>query len=266
MAPRLPQGRGVEQPAVERGVYVALGDSLAVGVGATDPARGGYVPRFFEFLRTESWTGITRLINLAVSGETSASLISGGQLERALRTLADEGPAVRVVTLDIGGNDLLWVAAGEPCASDPNSEACRRAVIGTLDRYQANFRAALARLVEAIERSGAARLLDDGARFFVLTYYNPFSGTGHELERAGDEALLGVDRTLDCVAAETNPDHRGINDIISCAAAALGAEAVDVYPSFVGRGDDLTLIGSGDVHANDAGYAAMADRLAEAYR
>ena len=29
-------------------VYLALGDSLAVGVGATDPTQFGYVPRLFR--------------------------------------------------------------------------------------------------------------------------------------------------------------------------------------------------------------------------
>ncbi len=238
------------------GVYLALGDSLAVGVGATDPATGGYVGRLFDALRAGGH--VDQLINLAVSGETSASMISGGQLEHALRTLTDLGPAVRVVTLDIGGNDLLWLAGSEPCASDPNSEACRRAVIGTLDRFEANYRA-------IAERVGgtARRAAGDGVALLALTYYNPFSGTGHPLELAGDEALLGADGRVDCGAASANEDHRGINDIIACVAAELGLDVADVYPQFVRRGAELTLIGYGDIHANDAGYAEMARVLAE---
>ena len=243
------------------GVYLALGDSLAVGVGSTDPARGGYVGRFFEMLQREPGSGIGRLVNLAISGETSGSLIAGGQLERGLRAIADIGPALRLVTLDIGGNDLLWLAMNEPCASSPNSEACRRAVIATLDRFEANYRAVLSRIVEAVARNSSA-----DARVVAVTYYNPFSGTGHPIEPAGDDALLGIDRALDCAAAGVDPETRGMNDVIACSARELGMEVADVYGGFIGRGQSLTLIGYGDIHPNDAGYAEIANVLMNRYR
>ena len=86
-------------------VYVALGDSLAFGIGATDPATTGYVPLFFEFLEDEG--DVEVLTNLSVPAETSGSMISGGQLAAAVATIADPDNDVEVVTLDIGGNDLL---------------------------------------------------------------------------------------------------------------------------------------------------------------
>ncbi len=254
---------GAEPVRPVEGVYLALGDSLAVGVGASEPARFGYVARFFDAVRDDSGTGsgIGRLVNLAVSGETSTSLVSGGQLDEATRLLGDAAGAVPIVTLDIGGNDLLWLAASEPCASAPESDACRRAVVDTLDRFAANFHTALSRLAEASGGQDAGRV-----RVIVLTYYNPFSGTGHLLEGAADDALLGEDRTLDCTAAAADPDARGINDVIACVAAELGAEVADVHPAFARRGSELTLIGYGDVHANDAGYGVMAEVLEDRYR
>lgn len=231
-----------------------------MGVGSTDPASGGYVARFFEMLQRDPGSGIGRLVNVAISGETSASLIAGGQLERALHQIAEIGEDLRLVTLDIGGNDLLWLAANEPCASSPESDACRQAVVFTLDRFEANLRAVLERLVESIGRAGAE------PRVFAVTYYNPFSGTGHPLEAAGDDALLGVDRTLDCEAALADGEKRGMNDAIVCAAREYGAEVGDVYGRFIGRGAELTLIGYGDIHPNDAGYAEMAHVLMERFQ
>ena len=222
------------------------------------------MPRFFEELRADGTAGVERLVNLAISGETSESLMRGGQLDRALRLIRETGEALRVVTLDIGGNDLLYLAATQPCASAPNGSACREAVIRTLGAYEANFRAIVSRLVEALAASAPR------ARLMTLTYYNPFSGTGHEIERPGDLALLGDDRRIDCKASAASRDDRGLNDIVACVAAELttdrlAVEVVDVQPTFVGRGFELTLIGLGDIHANDAGYAVMAAHLAAAF-
>ena len=169
-----------------------------------------------------------------------------------------------MVTLDIGGNDLLYLAASEPCVSAPNGGACRQAVIATLAGYEANYRSIVSTLAEALGVSAPT------ARFIVVTYYNPFSGTGHEIERAGELALLGDDRAMDCRAA-TNPDNRGMNDIVACVASELSTpdlsvEVADVQPDFIGRGVELTLIEYGDIHANDAGYAVMAERVAQVYR
>ncbi len=74
--------------------YVALGDSSGVGVGAR---QGGYVEHLFQRLRrTRDGVG---LLNLAVSGATSATVLSG-QLPRAQRSRP------HLVTLGVGINDL----------------------------------------------------------------------------------------------------------------------------------------------------------------
>ena len=58
----VPQGQILADPKPS-GTYVALGDSLAVGVGATVLEKKGYVPQFKK--RTAARTD---LVNLAVSG------------------------------------------------------------------------------------------------------------------------------------------------------------------------------------------------------
>jgi acyl-CoA thioesterase I len=76
-------------------VYVALGDSTGVGVGAREG--GGYPARLFE--RIERVRPGSRLVNLCVSGATTTDLLR----EQVGRVRA-AGPTL--VTLSIGINDL----------------------------------------------------------------------------------------------------------------------------------------------------------------
>ena len=108
---------GMARPAVtahadEAGpaVYLALGDSVAAGVGASR-ADKGYVPRFLHTLAKREGTDLA--LNLAVPGATSGSFIAGGQLADAVATI-DEPDDVQVVTLTVGGNDLLHLLQVEP--------------------------------------------------------------------------------------------------------------------------------------------------------
>src|SRR5215212_1530729 len=119
-----PTAAGAEP--TERGVYIAMGDSLARGIGATDPDQLGYVPRLFDFYRGTDHAGVDTLVNVAVRGATSRSLIAGGQLTNALTAINDPATDVRVVTLEIGGNDLVAeaLAPGSPCPEAPSSLAC----------------------------------------------------------------------------------------------------------------------------------------------
>src|SRR3989337_307224 len=83
--------------AKETPAYVAIGDSLAFGVGASDPASGGYVALTYATLRSSDRyrdRGL-ELVNMGVPGATSSDLLlPGGQLERALSEIQErqEGP------------------------------------------------------------------------------------------------------------------------------------------------------------------------------
>jgi lysophospholipase L1-like esterase len=74
-------------------LYVALGDSTGVGVGA--PSGGGYPDRLLRMLALPA----LRLLNLCESGATSADVITG-QLPRALKTRP------LLITIGIGINDV----------------------------------------------------------------------------------------------------------------------------------------------------------------
>jgi lysophospholipase L1-like esterase len=237
------------------GVYLALGDSLAVGVGATAPT-GGYVARLFAFFQDPRHANITTLTNLAVPGETSTSFITTSvgppaQLAQALAAIAAPTD-VQVVTLDIGANDLVTLLQVEPCRSAPASVACQAAVAVVLTTFAQNYAGILQHLAQALAGDpGDERLL-------VMTYYNAYSGTGSPYEGPADAAWLGSDQIVDCTANATDPLRVGLNDVITCLGRLYGSEIVDVYPPFKGNALVLTHIGTGDIHPNDQGYAVIA--------
>ena len=86
-------------------VYVALGDSTGVGVGARKG--GGYVARLFE--RIERVRPSSRLVNLCVSGATT-----GDVLNTQVVRVGEAQPAL--VTVGIGINDLVRMARTEQFA------------------------------------------------------------------------------------------------------------------------------------------------------
>lgn len=241
-----PQPASASVRSAEAGTYLALGDSLAVGVGATRPAELGYP----GLLARRNPALVLR--NIAVSGETSTSFIQGGQLSAAVDAIGQADPPVALVTLDIGGNDLLRLRWMEPCASDLGV-GCRELVAQTVAAFESNLR----RIVETL--TDALRDHAPSAHLALLAYPNSFSGTDSEWEEAAELALLGDDGRLDCGATE--PFARGVNDVIACVAQEHGAVVVDAYPAFEGRGLDLTHIGAGDIHANDRGYEVIADEF-----
>lgn len=237
-------GAAPSSQAVQAPVYLALGDSVAVGVGASDPEVGGYTALVWEGLRetTRYQESGLEYVNLAVSGETTDSMLAeGGQLEKALALLRERngdgnaGGDVEVVTLTIGGNDILRLLRGSsPCVPDPDSVRCQEELDRTLARLEANLSLILSELREAA---------GDRVKLFVMGYYNPFSGTGVAFDDAGDEAIMRV------------------NDVIEQTATAPGVDAVlvDVAPVFLERGPQLSHINRLDIHPNDAGYRAIAD-------
>lgn len=74
--------------------YVAIGASDAVGVGAADPVREGWVPRLAAMLGVE-----TRVVNLGVSGSTLAQALA-----EQLGPAVDAAP--NLVTIWLAVNDL----------------------------------------------------------------------------------------------------------------------------------------------------------------
>lgn len=226
--------------------YVGLGDSLAVGVGASDQASTAYVPLFHSFLK-EVIDPAIQLRNFAVRGETSTSMVNSGQLDAALAEIANrQGNAtpsddVRVITLDIGGNDLASVLQG-PCVSGLTA-GCAAALQTTLVTFSANLGNILSQL-----RAAAG----PDARIIVMTYFNALANPGcpaNALAAQGDIVLQGGPPLL-----------TGLNPIIRELAAAYGAGVADVYGR-VGPAETLPDC----LHVNDSGYRTIAQQFTVGY-
>lgn len=81
--------------------YVALGDSVAQGVGASE-VRKGYVPLIAERIAERTGREVV-VTNLSVSGATTADVVQH-QLPRFRRLPF----TAEIVTLDIGANDVVF--------------------------------------------------------------------------------------------------------------------------------------------------------------
>ncbi len=221
-------------------VVLALGDSLAANVGV-DRAADGYVSRFHRAVGEADGT-VYGLTNLGVSGETSATMLRSGQLDRALDVLASRPTAY--VTIDIGANDLLGHLESADCGTDLRSPACQQRVDTSLDAYEQNLRAILQQLTGS---AGSARVL-------LLTAYNPFSlGLGDPADTTSQEA-------------ESTAMVARLNDIARNVATPLGVGVADGFTPMLHTAAATThmLDPQPDVHPNARGHDILAAALLDA--
>ena len=215
--PQAPSKQTTEKQASEKQAtkkpplaYVSLGDSLAVGVGASDPEERGYAALYRDTLAEEARREV-RFVQLGVSGETSESFI--GYPQRASSQLARAEKALKrypgaTVTLSLGANDLLRTADA--------AEAEREAAIAW---YAQNLDYILKRL------GGAS---DPEPQISVLALYNPAPGSftdewvgrlNGEIRAvaeangasvaAGDRAFRGHEREYVHYPGDIHPTDRG---------------------------------------------------------
>jgi lysophospholipase L1-like esterase len=230
-------------------LYLALGDSLSAGVGATGfSAEKAFVGLVHDELGPEF-----ALLNLGIAGHDSNQLINDGPLDRAVGEIEqrnrDDDPDndVEVVTLEIGGNDLLdlffeLVLPGRcpSVAEGLQKPECVDALRETLDAYEPNLDLILDRLREA----------DPELNIFLMTLYNPFSGALPVLDELGELTLEGDPAT---------PFPEGLQDIIRRQAETNDVHLVEVYPLFEGKAREY--IAADTIHPNDTGYRVMADAV-----
>lgn len=236
------------------GWYLALGDSLAAGFQPTtgDQPTRGYAGAVLEAVQADA-PGVT-IRNLGCSGETTTSMLRGGrctytegsQLGAAVAFLRANAADTRLVTLDLGANNVLG------CARPAPDQACASATTTTVGRD-------LGRILSKL-RAAAPQ-----AKIVVLTYYNPLLASWRQ----------GADGQR--LATSTVPLLDGLNASIAAAASGVGARVADVSGAFASS--SLTASGSSepvavqricawtwmcsrnDIHANDEGYAAMAQAV-----
>lgn len=227
--------------------YVALGDSLAFGVGAANPGREGYVAVTYDAMSGSDryrQRGLA-LVNLSAPGATSEDLLlAGGQLERGISEIkgrqqdaSSADDSVEIISINIGANDLLSLAAqGSPCINDAAADACLKQLGEVLSGLQNSLSQVLQRLREAAP----------DAQIYAMDLYNPFSGTGDLRESL---ANVGVQQVNGVIRALTSD-------------AKLGVQLVSVFSLFQGRGKQW-IAGDG-LHPNSNGYRAMSEALLSA--
>ncbi|MCE1178868.1 MAG: SGNH/GDSL hydrolase family protein [Micrococcales bacterium] len=241
------------------GYYVALGDSLAAGYqpGAGDDKQGGYAGDVLDAVQVTQPK--TRLVNLSCSGETTVTMLdgthcdysAGSQVDQAVRFLKAHAKNTRLVTIDIGANDVQTCVKGT--AVDYN---CIFAGLATVNK---NLPDILGRL----------RAAAPDVKIVALNYYNPFLAS--HLAGPEGQALAQQSTMLQSI----------LNGSIASAAAAVGAPVADVATAFESDNwTPTTLPGLGtvptnvaricswtwmctksDIHANDAGYAVLAQAV-----
>lgn len=212
--------------------YLALGDSLAANVGAPAP-QDGYVSRVHHQLEQRDGRAYG-LLNLGVPGETSGSLLEGGQLDEALAFLAQN--RVAYITLDVGANDLLGHLTSPECSADLGAAGCRERLDGALDAYEEN----LPELFAALRRAAPT------ATIVFLKAYNPFSlGTGIAFET---ETGFTLDR---------------LNDLAEAAAGPEGILVADGFSPMEGMAAYTTLMLASppDIHPNALGHDVLAQAV-----
>jgi lysophospholipase L1-like esterase len=232
-------------------LYLALGDSLATGVGASRPTKTGYVPRFHRYLRWNlscsrffrvcPWL---RLDNLGVSGATTTTLVQN-QLPAALDELAarnqDRNPRndVEVISIDIGGNDVFPLL--NVCSGGVTPE-CAQAI-------QARFATIVENLTITLTQLRAAAGTD--TEIVIMTYYNSLIGC----------QLSGLAPLGDLVLEGGPGLPLGLNDLIRSIAVGADASVAETF-GLLGPRD---LVGGADcLHADDSGYRIIANAFADA--
>lgn len=214
--------------AQQGGLYVALGDSIAAGLGASSLSKS-YVQLYYGYLQS-SGSGVTSLLNPSRPGATSTDL-RNQQLGSAVAVI-NQSSDTKAVTINIGLNDILR----DTRCPTANAPSCP---------FAANLRAILAALNEAL----GSDLGDETVQ--VLEPFNPDVGTPNEGARR--QQLLGSDGKVDCSGTEA---ALGLNDLIRCISTELGARPVDVLPIFDAAGE--AFLDVDHLHPNDAGHLAIA--------
>jgi lysophospholipase L1-like esterase len=239
----LPAGaRNEEEP-----VYLALGDSVAFGIGVDRPEQHGYVAVLNRWARaTDCRDGRPaacprlELENLAVPGATSSTLISG-QLPDAITLIsqrnddADPGNDVEFITVTIGGNDLFQPVIAA-CAGGV-TQHCVDVITGGLTTYAANLGVILGTL---------RTVAGPDTRIVMMTYYNPLEAC----------FLADLAPLADLVLEGGGPLPIGLNGIIRATAAATGVEVADTFGEL---GNDDFVGGEDCLHPDKSGHHTIAE-------
>lgn len=217
----------VQSPSQSRaaspGIAIALGDSIAAGIGSSLPRSRGYAAIVAGWLARLTGEPVPSE-NLAVPGETATTFTDGGQLQRFRDTVANARAAsvpIALVTVSLGGNELLGL--GAQGLSDRQAG---------LDEFRARYDEALGAIRDEI---------GPDTPLAVLTLYDPTEGDA--LVQYTDAWWIGQ-----------------FNAVIRNAATEHLAAVAEVGARFAGKTADYTRYPS-DVHPTNAGHLVIAQSI-----
>lgn len=201
--------------------YLALGDSLTAGIGATETnylRLSAFVPQLTSFLREKQ---PVRVENHGIPGLTS------GQLLRYLREglgMDRKLAEADLITMTIGANDLLQLLAH--VWEEKLNEAQLKTILQNYSRH-------MQEIFNHIRRENPT------VPIYILDLYSPY-GADHPLHQISTEVVSSFNAQL-----------------AQLADAEKHIYVVSVYPSFLNRERELTHILDGDPHPNDQGYRVI---------
>lgn len=214
--------------------YVALGDSLAAGTGASYE---GYVDRYAGYLESDTGTQVS-VVNLGQNGLTSPELLFALRSDSSWRQAIG---AAEIVTINIGINDLGHAAQAydnRTCGGTDNQD-CLRAAVQTV---KGNWNAIIAELL-------SLRSTSDTIIRVAGLGYTPYLDTGEAPDsRSGDGGLE------DSQVFKSYLDE--VNGHIATTASDNDIPLAEVHL-------DKGYISQDGVHPNDEGYEVIAERLRE---
>jgi lysophospholipase L1-like esterase len=234
--------------------YLALGDSLAAGTGAST-TNNRYVNVLYqhELLRFPT----LQLDNMACGGATTTSVIdgpgcsytTGTQLGDAEAFLRAHPRQVALVTIDIGANDVDGCQVGETI-----SATC---VQSGLSHVTSELPQILAGLETAYP----------GVAIYGMNYYDPFLGewltgaSGQSVARQSEFLLVALNALLARLYAAGTAATADPATLFQTTDFALTGTYLGVTePQNVADVCNWTLFcsGGGNIHANDIGHALVA--------
>jgi len=198
--------------------YLSLGDSLAQGVqpdksGNSVETNQGYANQLFTALHSSNPT--LKLVKLGCPGETTGTMINGGictyptgsQLKQAVAFLNSHHGQVKLLTIDIGANDIL------PCVALPTLKKIAQCLSKVFPVLQANLGTIMATLTAA---GGSNLPTTIGMNYYDPSLANWLKGT------AAGKAL----------AKASVPLSQGFASLLSGIYTHFGAKVADVLTAF----------------------------------
>lgn len=230
--------------------YLALGDSIGYGyqpIAGNFPSNGDrdYVAAIAD-AQAKTFGARPNVVNLSIPAETSSSFFdltnpyrlantnyftnpASNQFSLAQQSIVNAalgGSPVRTVSYSLGSNDLFDLIDSGYLFLTPAQQAV--ALTNTLNTVAQNYTTTLYAIRTALPT----------ARLILPGFYNPYPASSPL--GAGGDFLVGQ-----------------LNSVIQQEAYAFHGRYVDFFSPIEGNQLSLTYIATGDVHPNDAGYAAL---------